>query len=64
MSRQRECNRAYWEYRNLFADYKKELSKYSDEWKTLTDLLFMPKCEVFGCCPEKNSCGRKPKCKE
>lgn len=64
MSRQRECNRAYWEYRNLFADYKKELSKYSDEWKTLTDLLFMPKCEVFGYCPEKNSCGRKPKRKE
>jgi thymidylate synthase (FAD) len=55
------CTRAYWEFRELFSEFIKELSAYSDEWKTLSPLLFMPKCEVLGYCPEKKSCGRKPK---
>lgn len=61
MSRQRMCSRAYWEYRELFDDVRKALSDYSDEWKYLVNLTMKPKCEVLGYCPEKRSCGRKPK---
>lgn len=61
MSRQRECTRAYWEYRNLMRDIEKALSDYSSEWAYLVKTQMMPKCEVLGYCPEKHSCGRKPK---
>ena len=47
MSHQRECTRAYWEFRDLFADIKEALSNYSDEWKTLIEMKFMPKCELL-----------------
>lgn len=59
MSHQRMCTRAYWEYRQLFNDICKELREYSDEWKYLVDNYFKPKCEMFGYCTEKKSCGRK-----
>jgi len=55
------CTRAFWEYRKLFEELSKALADYSDEWKTLVDMLFMPKCEVSGFCTEKKSCGRMPK---
>lgn len=58
MSHQRECTRAYWEFRGMFADIKDGLSKYSDEWKTLVEMKFMPKCELFGECTETYGCGR------
>ena len=61
MSRQRMCNRAYHEFRQLFNDYLKALSEYSDEWKELIDMIMMPKCEALGYCPEEKSCGRMPK---
>ena len=61
MSRQRMCNRAYKEYRQLFFYIRKALSEYSDEWKEVVDMLFYPKCEELGYCPEKNSCGKMPK---
>lgn len=61
MSRQRECTRAYWEFREMFNDIKKALADISDEWKYLIDTQFMPKCEYLGYCPEKKSCGRVPK---
>lgn len=61
MSRQRMCNRAYWEYRRLFIAYMNELRKVDDEWAYIVDNYFAPKCEVLGYCPEKYSCGRKPK---
>lgn len=60
MSHQRLCTRAYWEYRQLMRDLMKELSEYSEEWKYLVDHYFVPKCEVWGFCTEKKSCGRKP----
>jgi len=60
MSHQRMCTRAYWEYRNLFAELSNALANYSAEWKTLVEMLFMPKCELTGFCTEKNSCGKKP----
>lgn len=61
MSRQRMCSRAYWEYRELFNEYIKALSDYSEEWATLIPMIMMPKCEALGYCPEKFSCGRKSK---
>lgn len=61
MSRQRMCKRAYWEYRDLFKEYCQKLSDYSDEWKYIVDNYMLPKCEVFGYCTEKRSCGRKPR---
>lgn len=61
MSHQRMCARAYWEYRQLFNDICNALREYSDEWKWIVDNLFVPKCELFGYCTEKKSCGRKEK---
>ena len=61
MSRQRMCNRAYWEYRKMFNDICDALSEYSDEWKIVVEMFFKPKCKVVGYCIEKNSCGMMPK---
>jgi len=61
MSRQRQCTRAYWEYRELFGDICKALSSISEEWAYIVKTQFMPKCEYLGYCPEKYTCGRKPK---
>ena len=61
MSRQRMCQRAYWEYRQLFNDYIDELSNYTEEWATLIPMIMMSKCDYLGYCPEKRSCGRKKK---
>ena len=61
MSRQRECTRAYSEFREMFNDIKNALSELSNEWKYIIDTQFMPKCEYLGYCPEKKSCGRVPK---
>lgn len=61
MSRNRECTRAYWEYREMFRDIKKALSEYSEEWKWVVDNLLHAKCEETGYCTEAKSCGRKPK---
>lgn len=61
MSRQRLCNRAYWEYRQMFLDILTSLIDYSDEWETIVTTQMLPKCEYIGYCPEKRSCGRKPK---
>lgn len=61
MSRQRMCQRAYWEYRELFGDVMDALSRYGDEWEKITDNLFMPKCKAAGFCTEKHGCGMMPK---
>ena len=58
MSHQRMCNRAYWEFRDLFNEICTRLSEYSDEWKYIIENYMKPKCEVLGYCPEKNGCGR------
>ena len=58
MSHQRMCNRAYWEFRQLFNEIYQALSSYSEEWEYLVTELFMPKCDVLHYCPEKNCCGR------
>ena len=58
MSRQRMCNRAYWEFRELFCDICAALADYGAEWRWIVNMLFMPKCEALGYCPEKRGCGR------
>ena len=61
MSHQRMCSRAYWEFRELMNDICQALSEYSDEWDYIVKNYFKPKCEVYGHCTERKSCGRKPK---
>lgn len=62
MSHVRKCTRAYHEYRlELFPAIENALKDYSDQWAWIVDSLFKPKCEVFGYCDEKNSCGRMPR---
>ena len=61
MSHQRECTRAYHEFRKLFKEICIALSEYSEEWKYLVENYFMPKCEYLGKCTEKKSCGRYKK---
>ena len=58
MSRQRMCNRAYWEFREMFMDICCALGKYSDEWCWIVNNCFNAKCDMLGYCPEKHGCGR------
>jgi thymidylate synthase (FAD) len=60
MSRQRMCNRAYWEFREMFSDIKDALCLYSDEWARVIAKTFIPKCAELGYCPEKHGCGKYP----
>lgn len=60
----RLCSRAYWEIRQLSNELKKALTDYSPEWKTIADVLFVPKCEAVGYCVERQYCGRKKKKEE
>jgi thymidylate synthase (FAD) len=64
MSRQRMCNRAYWEFRNLFRDICIALTNYSEEWGKIVNTQFHAKCDVLGYCPEKHGCGKYPKAGE
>lgn len=64
MSRNRECSRAFWEYRQLFFAVKQALANYSEEWRTLIDMTFYPKCVELRYCPEAKGCGRYPKKEE
>lgn len=61
MSRNRECIRALWEYRELFGDLIVGLNNYSEEWERITTTQFMPKCNILGYCPERNGCGMYPR---
>ena len=61
MSRQRECEKAYWEYRDLFHDLKLALINYSEEWARLVAKTMHPKCVDLGYCLESKGCGRYPK---
>lgn len=60
MSRQRECGKAYWEYRDLFRDLKLALTNYSEEWARLVSKTMHPKCVELGHCTEKHGCGKYP----
>ena len=56
MSRQRMCQRAYWEYREMFQDVANALCEYSAEWSVIVKTQFKPKCEILGYCTEKHGC--------
>lgn len=60
MSHQRMCQRAYWEYRELFGDLQIALCDYSSEWMALVTTQLKSKCDVLGYCPEKHGCGKYP----
>lgn len=64
MSRQRMCNRAYWEFRELFRDISIALVNYSEEWGWIVNNCFYEKCVEKGFCPEKHGCGKYPKAGE
>lgn len=64
MSRQRMCNRAYWEFRELFDDICDALANYSEEWAWIVSSCFHEKCVELGFCPEKHGCGKYPKAGE
>lgn len=64
MSRQRMCNRAYWEFRELFRDISIALVNYSEEWGWIVNNCFHEKCVELGYCPEKHGCGKHPKAGE
>jgi hypothetical protein len=57
---QRLCGRDYHEIHRLAYELKKALGALDEEWKWISDNLFVPKCEKTGYCIEKKSCGRKP----
>jgi thymidylate synthase (FAD) len=61
MAENRKCNRAYWEYRQLFKDICDALSEYSEEWAYLVKHYFKCKCDKLGYCPESRGCGKYPK---
>lgn len=61
MSHQRMCNRAYHEYRKLFAELINALRAYSEEWAYLVNHYFMPKCKLYGFCKEEYTCGMMPR---
>lgn len=54
MFNQRLCYRALKEYRELMKELKKQLSELDDEWKWISDKLFVPKCVKQGVCYENN----------
>jgi thymidylate synthase (FAD) len=57
MFNQRLCYRALEEYRLLMKELKKKLSMLDDEWKWISDNLFVPKCTKMGFCIEdKKDC--------
>ena len=64
MSRQRMCNRAFWEFRELFGDICDALANYSEEWAWIVANCFHEKCVDLGYCPEKHGCGKYPKAGE
>lgn len=60
MSRQRMCQRAYWEFRELFRDISIALTNYSEEWGRIVNTQFHAKCAENQMCPEKHGCGKYP----
>ena len=60
MSRQRMCNRAYWEFRELFRDLSIALANYGEEWARIVNRCFYPKCQETQTCHEKHGCGKYP----
>ncbi len=56
MAEIRLCNRAYWEFRKFMWKLLDEVANLDEEWAKIVTYA-KPKCEVYGVCNEKNSCG-------
>ena len=54
MFNQRLCYRALKEYRELMKELKSKLSALDNEWKWISDKLFVPKCVKQKICYENN----------
>lgn len=54
MFNQRLCTRTLLEYRDLMKDLKQQISSLNNEWKWISDKLFVPKCAKIGYCVEGN----------
>ena len=61
MSRQRMCQRAYLEFRELFRDICIALMVYSEEWGKIVNTQFHAKCQETKTCHEKHGCGKYPR---
>lgn len=61
MCHQRLCTRANHEFRDLMYDILDCLRLYSEEWEYIVEYYCVPKCDYFGYCTEKYSCGIMPK---
>lgn len=59
MAELRLCNRAYWEFRKFMKEFLDVVSKLDNEWEKICSYA-KPKCEVYGYCNEKHSCGKYP----
>lgn len=57
MAEVRLCNRAYWEYRKFMREFLDVLRGLDEEWAIIVKYA-RPKCEIYGVCNEKNSCGK------
>jgi len=57
MSLTRLCNRALKEYRDFMVELIEVVSNIDNEWDKIMSYA-KPKCEVYGRCDEKNSCGK------
>lgn len=56
----RECTRAYWEFRKFMKEFKEVLGGLDEEWNQIMSYA-KPKCEVYGYCNERHSCGKVAK---
>ena len=54
MFNQRLCYRALDEFRQVMKLAKREISQLDEEWKWLSDKLYVPKCVKEGICHENN----------
>lgn len=61
MAEIRMCNRALKEYRDFMDELKNTLKVLDSEWDYICTNYMLPKCEIYGFCNEKNSCGRYQK---
>lgn len=58
MFHQRLCKRALQEYQDFMKQLKNQISELDDEWKWISDNLFIPKCIKDGdVCKESRGCG-------
>lgn len=63
MSENRECLRAYKEFREFMDELKHVLTGLNAEWNVIVNYM-KPSCETLGYCREKHSCGRFPRKEE